>query len=305
MQLRIFTEPQQGASYEDLLRVARASEDLGFDAFFRSDHYLRFGDGNGLPGSTDAWLTLAALARETSRIRLGTLVSPATFRLPGPLAISVAQVDAMSGGRVELGLGAGWYEAEHRAYGIAFPPVPERFDRFAEQVEIVDGLLTTAPGKTYSFSGRHYRIEDSPALPKPVQAPRPPLILGGGAKKRGAALAARFADEYNISFDRAGTGAAFERVRAAAADTGRTLVYSAALTVCVGKDEAEFRRRAAAIGQDPAELREEGIAGTPAEAVDRIGEFAELGASRIYLQVLDLTDLDHLELVAGEVASQL
>jgi F420-dependent oxidoreductase-like protein len=305
MQLRIFTEPQQGASYEDLLRVARASEDLGFDAFFRSDHYLRFGDGNGLPGSTDAWLTLAALARETSRIRLGTLVSPATFRLPGPLAISVAQVDAMSGGRVELGLGAGWYEAEHRAYGIAFPPVLERFDRFAEQVEIIDGLLTTAPGKTYSFSGRHYRIEDSPALPKPVQAPRPPLILGGGAKKRGAALAARFADEYNISFDRAGTGAAFERVRAAAADTGRTLVYSAALTVCVGKDEAEFRRRAAAIGQDPAELREEGIAGTPAEAVDRIGEFAELGATRIYLQVLDLTDLDHLELVAGEVASQL
>jgi alkanesulfonate monooxygenase len=305
MQLRIFTEPQYGASYEDLARVARASEDLGFDAFFRSDHYLTFGDSDGLPGPTDAWLTLAALARETSRIRLGTLVSPATFRLPGPLAITVAQVDAMSGGRVEFGLGTGWYEDEHRAYGIPFPPMPERFDRFAEQVEIVDGLLTTAPGSTYSFSGRHYRLEDSPALPKPVQAPRPPLILGGSAKKRGAALAARFADEYNVAVDRAGTPGAFERVREAAAETGRSLVYSVAQVLCVGKDEAEFRRRAAAIGQEPGELRHSAIAGTPDEAVERIGEFAELGATRVYLQVLDLADLDHLELVASHIAGQI
>ena|SRR5690242_12888520 len=305
MQLRIFTEPQQGASYDDLLRVARASEELGFDAFFRSDHYLAMEGAPGLPGPTDAWLTLAALARETSRIRLGTLVSPATFRLPGPLAIAVAQVDAMSGGRVELGLGAGWFDAEHQAYGIPFPPLPERFDRFAEQVEIVDGLLTTAPGRTYSFSGQYYRLEDSPALPKPVQTPRPPLILGGAARRRGAALAARFADEYNVSFDRPGTPGAFERVRAAAAETGRSLVYSVAHTVCVGKDEAEFRHRAEAIGKDPAALRENGIAGTPDEAVDRIGEFADLGATRIYLQVLDLTDLDHLELLASQIAGQL
>src|SRR5689334_14429221 len=143
MQLRIFTEPQQGASYADQLRLAGKAEELGFDAYFRSDHYLKMGSVSGLPGPTDAWVTLAGLARETSRIRLGTLVSPATFRLPGPLAISVAQIDEMSGGRVELGLGAGWYEAEHAAYGIPFYDTVERYDRFAEQVEIIDGLLST------------------------------------------------------------------------------------------------------------------------------------------------------------------
>ncbi|MGH8960982.1 MAG: LLM class F420-dependent oxidoreductase [Jatrophihabitantaceae bacterium] len=305
MDLRIFTEPQQGASYDDLLRVARKSEECGFDAFFRSDHYLAMGSGTGLPGPTDAWLTLAALARETSRIRLGTLVSPATFRHPGPLAVSVAQVDSMSGGRVELGLGAGWYEAEHTAYGIEFPDVRERFDRFAEQVQIIDGLLSTPVGSTYSFTGRHYRLADSPALPKPVQTPRPPIILGGGAKPRGAALAATYADEFNVGFDRAGTEAKFDRVRAAAAETGRELVYSAAQVVCVGRDEAELKRRAAAIGREPAELREHGLAGTPAEVVTRIGEFSTMGAGRMYLQLLDLTDLDHLELVASAVLPQL
>jgi probable F420-dependent oxidoreductase, Rv1855c family len=306
MDLRIFTEPQQGASYVDLLRVAQAAERLGFDAFFRSDHYLSMGDSDGLPGPTDAWLTLAALARETSRIRLGTLVSPATFRLPGPLAISVAQVDRMSGGRVELGLGAGWYEAEHTAYGIPFPDLPERFDRFAEQVEVVYGLLNTPLGTTYSYRGEHYELTDSPALPKPVQTPHPPLILGGSGRKRGAALAARFADEFNVGFDPLDeTGAAFDRVRAAAEDTGRTLVYSAAQVLCVGRDAAELSRRAAAIGRDVAELRANGLAGSPAEVVDKIGTFAGIGATRMYLQVLDLADLDHLELVASEVMPQL
>jgi F420-dependent oxidoreductase-like protein len=304
--LRIFTEPQQGASYADLLRVAKAAEDLGFDAFFRSDHYLSMGDVSGLPGPTDAWLTLAALARETSRVRLGTLVSPATFRLPGPLAISVAQVDEMSGGRVELGLGAGWFAAEHTAYGIPFPEVAERFDRFAEQVEIVDGLLRTPPGETYSYAGEHYQLADSPALPKPVQSPRPPLILGGSARRRGAALAARYADEFNVAFAPvAETRSAFDRVRAAAAETGRELVYSAAQVLCVGRHEAQIARRATAIGREVSELRANGAAGTPAEVVDYLGEFAQLGATRIYLQVLDLTDLEHLELVAAEVMPQL
>jgi len=306
MDLRIFTEPQQGASYDDLLRVAQATERLGFDAFFRSDHYLSMGDSDGLPGPTDAWLTLAALARETSRIRLGTLVSPATFRLPGPLAIAVAQVDQMSGGRVELGLGAGWYAAEHTAYGIPFPAMRERFDRFAEQVEIVYGLLATPLGTTYSYRGEHYELADSPALPKPVQTPHPPLILGGSGRKRGAALAARFADEFNVGFHPLDeTGAAFDRVRAAAEDTGRTLVYSAAQVLCVGRDAAELSRRAAAIGRDVAELRANGLAGSPAEVVDKIGTFAGIGASRMYLQVLDLADLDHLEVVASEVMPQL
>ena len=299
-----FIEPQQGASYDDQLRVAKAAEDLGFDAFFRSDHYLAMG-GDGLPGPTDAWLTLAGIARETSRIRLGTLVTPATFRLPGPLAISVAQVDAMSGGRVELGLGAGWFAGEHGAYGIPFPDVAERFDILAEQVEIIDGLWRTPVGETYSFDGTHYQLTDSPALPKPVQSPRPPIILGGAAKRRGAALAARYADEFNVGFDRAGTGAAFDRVRAAASQTGRELVYSAAHVLCVGRDETQLAQRAAAIGRDVADVRATGLGGTPAEVVDRIGEFAELGATRMYLQVLDLTDLDHLELVAADVMPQL
>ncbi|MCW2643986.1 MAG: hypothetical protein QOF87_144 [Pseudonocardiales bacterium] len=305
MDLRIFIEPQQGATYDDQLRVARAAEDLGFDAFFRSDHYLAMGGSDGLPGPTDAWATLSALARETSRIRFGTLVSPATFRLPGPLAITVAQIDEMSGGRVELGLGAGWFEAEHRSYGIPFPDVAERFDLFAEQVEIIDGLWRTPPGETYSFHGAHYQLTDSPALPKPVQSPRPPIILGGAAKRRGAALAAKYADEFNHGFDRAGAGAAFERVRAAAAHTGRELVYSVADVLCVGRDDAELERRAAVIGRSVADLREDAFGGTPAEVVDRIGEYAGLGATRLYLQVLDLSDLDHLELVATEVAPQL
>jgi alkanesulfonate monooxygenase SsuD/methylene tetrahydromethanopterin reductase-like flavin-dependent oxidoreductase (luciferase family) len=260
---------------------------------------------DGLPGPTDAWVTLGALARETSRIRLGTLVCSATFRLPGPLAISVAQVDEMSGGRVELGLGTGWYAEEHTAYGIPFPDMPERFDRFAEQVEIINGLWTTPVGQRYAFHGEHFRIADSPGLPKPVQSPRPPLILGGSGRKRSAALAARFADEYNVGFNRAETGAIFGRVREAAAETGRELIYSVAQVVCVGKDEAELKGRADAIAHDVGELRETGIAGTPAEAVERLGEFAEHGATRAYLQVLDLTDLDHLELIASEVMSQL
>jgi F420-dependent oxidoreductase-like protein len=297
MDLRIFTEPQLGASYADQLRMAQAAEDLGFDAFFRSDHYLTMGDSAGRPGPTDAWLTLAALARETSRIRLGTLVSPATFRLPGPLAISVAQVDEMSGGRVELGLGAGWYAAEHSAYGIPFPDTAERFALFAEQVEIVDGLLRTPLGQTYSFAGAHYRITDSPALPKPVQSPRPPLILGGAGKSRGAALAARYADEFNVAFRTvAQTGEVLDRIRAA----GGVSTYSAAQVLCLGRDDAEVARRAAVIGRTPEDLRVNGLAGTPGEVLARIGEFAELGVSRLYLQVLDLTDLDHLEL-AGQL----
>jgi F420-dependent oxidoreductase-like protein len=302
MELRIFTEPQQGATYDDLLRIAQKAEEVGFAAFFRSDHYLHMGGVDPGPGSTDAWLTLAALARETSRIRLGTLVSPITFRLPGPLAISVAQVDQMSDGRVELGLGTGWYGAEHEAYGIAFPDMADRFDRFAEQVEIIDGLLTTPAGETYSFSGKHYTLVDSPALPKPVQSPRPPLVLGGSGKRRSAELAARYADEYNSSFRPVGEMAEiFGRVRSATEKTGRELVYSAGQVVCVGSDEAEIARRAESIGRDVAELRENGLAGTPAEVVDKIATFADIGATRMYLQVLDLADLDHLELIASEV----
>ena len=308
MDLRIFTEPQQGASYDQLLRLARASGDAGYEAFFRSDHYLAMDDVDGLPGPTDAWITLAGLARETSRIRLGTLVTAATFRLPGVLAISVAQVDAMSGGRVELGIGTGWFEAEHRAYGIPFPPLQERFDRLEEQLAIVAGLWETPVGSRFSYSGRYYTLVDSPALPKPAQKPRPPVIIGGGGARRTPALAARYAAEFNMPFASVEDAAAqFSRVRSACESAGRdpgSLIWSAAQVLCCGRDEAEMRRRAEAIGRDPAELRANGVAGTPAECVERIGRFAEIGASRLYLQTLDVDDLDHIELVAAEVMPQ-
>ena len=308
MRLVIFTEPQQGASHDDLRRVAQLAEQAGYDGFFRSDHFVAMA-GDGLPGPTDAWLTLAALAVQTSRIRLGTLVTSATFRLPGPLAIGVAQVDAMSGGRVELGLGGGWFEREHAAYGIPFPPLGERFDRLEEQLEIIEGLWTTPTGEHYSFAGKHYEVVDSPALPKPVQSPRPPIIVGGAGKKRTPALAARYADEFNAPFAKpADLPPMFDRVRAASEQIGRERppAMSAAAVLCVGRDDAEVRRRAAAIGRDVAEMRENGgVVGTPAEAVEILGRYAEVGVSRMYLQVLDLSDLPHVELVAGAVAAQL
>ncbi|PFG21313.1 LLM class F420-dependent oxidoreductase [Serinibacter salmoneus] len=301
MDLRIFTEPQQGASYDDQLRVAQRAERLGYDAFFRSDHFVAMG-GDGLPGPTDSWVTLGGIARETSTIRLGTLVTSATFRQPGLLAIQVAQVDAMSGGRVELGLGAGWFEREHAAYGFPFPP--KRFGLLTEQFEILTGLWGTPEGETFSYDGEHYQLAQSPALPKPVQKPLP-LIVGGNGPRRTPALAARFAAEYNTSFPEiADIPTRFATVRSACEEAGRdpeTLTYSAALVLAVGADEAEFTRRAAAIGREPGELREHGIAGTVAEARARLEQLKEWGAGRVYLQVLDLSDLDHLDLVATEI----
>ncbi|MHA6798980.1 LLM class F420-dependent oxidoreductase [Bounagaea algeriensis] len=310
VELRIFTEPQQGATYDDLLRVAKTAEEAGYNAFFRSDHYLKMGDVSGLPGPTDAWLTLAGIARETARIRLGTLMSAATFRLPGPLAISVAQVDQMSGGRVEFGIGSGWYEREHAAYGIPFPSLQERFDRYAEQLEIITGLWDAEQGRPYSYTGDYYQVSDSPALPKPVQYPRPPVIIGGTGKQRTPLLAARYADEFNLPFVDMDTATTqYERVAAACSEIGRDqneITRSAALVLCVGEDEEEIERRGDAIGRDVDELRQNGLCGTPDEVVDRIGTWRErTGLSRLYLQVLDLTDLEHLDLVAERVAPQL
>ena len=307
--LRIFTEPQFGATYDDQLAVVREAEALGYDAFFRSDHYLTMGPGLGEPGPTDAWITLAGLARETERIRLGTLVTAATFRLPGPLAISVAQVDAMSGGRVELGLGSGWFEEEHRAYGIPFPPLGERFAKLEEQLAIITGLWQTPVGERFSFAGTHYTVTDSPALPKPVQSPRPPVIVGGWGRKRTPALAARFADEFNLPFApladvRPQIDAAISACEAAGRDPA-TMTWSAALVLCCGEDEETFRKRAAAIGQEPDQLRSTGAAGTVAEVTERLGAYVEAGIERFYLQTLDLADLDHIRLVAAEVAPAL
>jgi F420-dependent oxidoreductase-like protein len=306
MDLRIFTEPQQGATYDTLLTVAKVTEDLGFDAFFRSDHYVRMGSGDGLPGPTDAWITLAGLARETKRIRLGTLMTAGTFRLPGVLAIQVAQVDQMSGGRVELGLGAGWLEEEHKAYGIPFPK--EKFGRLEEQLAIVTGLWATEVGATFDFKGEHYTLSESPALPKPAQD-KIPVLIGGHGAIRTPRLAGKYADEFNMPFASIeDSERQFGRVRAAAGEAGRKgddLVYSNALVVCVGKDEHEVARRAAAIGRQVDELKVNGLAGSPDEVVEKIGRYQEIGSQRIYLQVLDLDDLDHLELISSQVQSQL
>ena len=306
MRLCVFVEPQQGATYAAQLAVAQRAEALGFDGFFRSDHFLAMGV-DGLPGPTDSWVTLGALARETSRLRLGTMVTSATFRLPGPLAIAVAQVDEMSGGRVELGIGAGWFEAEHRAYGIPFPSVGERFDRLEEQLEIVTGLWSTPVGERFSFAGTHYTLTDSPGLPKPVQQPVP-IIIGGSGPKRTPRVAARFAAEFNCLFippDEA--RARYRRVADACAEIGRERppIWSIMLPFAVGRDDAEVKHRAAARGADLDDLRRAGVAGSPEEAVDAIGRYAEAGAQRVYLQAIDLADLDQLELIGAEVRPRL
>jgi F420-dependent oxidoreductase-like protein len=307
MDFRIFTEPQQGASYDDLLAIAQATERLGFDAFFRSDHYLVTGDGDGMPGPSDAWTSLAGLARDTSRIKLGTLVSSVTYRHPGILAIQVAQVDQMSGGRAELGLGTGWYQREHEAYGIPFPA--KRFGLLEEQLAIVTGLWATPPGETYSFAGEYYTLTESPALPKPVQSPVP-VIVGGGGPSKTPALAARFATEYNAGFvsDTPEIPGRLDRVRRACEAIGRDpgeLILSIAGTTAAGTTEADASRRADAIGRDLLSLRTEGFAGTADQIVDQIGALSELGISRVYFQIMDLADLDHLDFLAREVVPRL
>ena len=309
MRLRIFVEPQQGASYEDQLGVARCAEEEGFDAFFRSDHYLKMGNADGLPGPTDAWITLAGLARETTAIRLGTLVTSATFRWPGPLAITVAQVDAMSGGRVELGLGAGWYEDEHRAYAIPFPPTKERFDRLEEELAIITGLWGTPVGETFDYDGRYFTVAKSPALPKPTQQPHPPVIVGGGGPKKTPALAARFADEFNTPFlTPADAAQQYARVDQACQTIDRdpaSIRHTAALIVCCGEDDAVVARRAKAIGWSVEDLKRFGACGSPDVVASRIKEWEAAGAATAYLQILDMSDLDHVRLIGREVAPRL
>lgn len=303
MEYTIFTEPQQGFSYDDQLAFALTAERFGFDAFFRSDHYMRMGPGDALPGPTDAWTTLAGLARETSRIRLGTLVSSATHRHPAILAIQVAQVDAMSNGRVEFGLGTGWFEAEHRALGIPFPD--KRFGPFEEQLAIITGLWQTPIGETFSFDGEHYRLDEAPALPKPVQA-RMPVIVGGGGASRTPALAARYATEFNIGFVPEDVIAEkFAGVRAACERIGRdpaTLTLSVALPTIAGADEAALVRRAENVGQTLDDARDgTNIVGRPDEIAAKVGRLRALGAERVHFQLLDLRDVEHVEFLGAEV----
>jgi F420-dependent oxidoreductase-like protein len=306
MELRLMVEPQQGASYDDQLRVAKHAEKLGFAAFIRSDHLLRMGGGDPGPGPTDSWVTLAGLARETSRIRLGTLMTSATFRLPGLLAVQVAEVDVMSGGRVELGFGSGWFQAEHDAYGIPFPAVEERFDRFEEQLAIITGIWGTAEGERFSYKGRYYQLEDCPALPRPAQRPRPPVIIGGSGPRRTPALAATYADEFNVPFKSVEKAREqIERVRAACSKAQRdpsSMVYSVAAALGVGEDEVQARGRAEVNGGDFDELRSGvGLVGTVSEVIEQLKVYEAMGVSRFYLQFNDLQDLDQLDLVAEQV----
>lgn len=310
MRVCVFAEPHRGATYDDQLRLALAAENGGFEGFLRADHYQSMGADIGLPGPTDAWITLAGLARETSRIRLGTLVNSVTFRLPGPLAVMVAQVDAMSGGRVELGMGAGWYEREHTSYGIDFPPLAERFDRMQEQLAIITGLWSTPDGERFNYGGKHYRLLDAPALPKPVQRPGPPVIVGGRGHRRTPELAARYADEFNLPFTSvAETATAYARVLETCERVGRPadrpLTLSAGIVVAIGRTDAEAQLRAAPLHVPSALPPEDPVVGSPAQLVERIGEFAAIGATRVHLRLIDMTDLDHLDLIAGQVLPQL
>jgi alkanesulfonate monooxygenase SsuD/methylene tetrahydromethanopterin reductase-like flavin-dependent oxidoreductase (luciferase family) len=310
MALRIFTEPQQGASYDQLLAVARTAEECGFSAFFRSDHFLKMGSASGLPAYTDAWTTLAGLARDTERIRLGTLVTPATFRAVGTFPAIATQVDHMSGGRVEVGLGAGWYQAEHGAYGLSFPSERGRYDLLEDQLAILHGIWSTEPGGTFERDGLTpagtVRIQADSF--RPAQRPHPPIVIGGRGGPRNSRLAATYADEFNISFVPADVmKTVHDNVRRRCELQERdpaSLVWSVGLIVCCGRTEDEIARRAAAIGREVAELRENGLAGTPAEVLDKLGTYTAAGAERFYLQVLDLADLDHLRLLAEEVQTE-
>jgi F420-dependent oxidoreductase-like protein len=309
IRLRILLEPRHGARYEEILALALAAERAGFDAFFRSDHLLGVDPDDPDYRPTDCWTTLAGLARDTGRIRLGSLMTAATFRAPGLLAAIVASVDEMSGGRIELGLGTGWYEREHAAFGLPFPPMKERFDRLEEQLEIITGLWLagSAGGAGFSFTGQHYRADSNRTPPQVTQRPHPPVIVGGGGPRRTPAIAARFATEFNSalsSVDEARArfavfGAACEAIGRDPADARR----SGFIPVAIGSTQAEAERRAAIVASP--RIRESMVIGPPGLLADRVAGLAGAGADTVYLHIFDIHDLDHIALIGAEVLPQL
>ena len=313
MDLCLMIEGQEGVTWPQWLALAQACETHGVPALFRSDHQLNL-EGKTERGSLDAWATITALASHTSTLRLGTLVSPVTFRHPSELAKVVVAADHVSGGRVELGLGAGWHEREHAAYGFAFPPLKVRMDLLAEQLEIVHGHFADG---AFSFAGEHYRIDDLDARPKPVQRPHPPVLMGGQAGPRGAALAARWADEYNAPFAAlADVVAMKDRVTAACEAAGREPIPFSLMTgVLIGRDRGELRDRAARLAEhrggdaDPdaflASPPPEWIVGTLDEAAEQLGALRDAGVARVMCQQLLHTDLDAVALIGGELARSL
>jgi F420-dependent oxidoreductase-like protein len=301
MRLRVLMEPRNGASYEEILALALATEQAGFDAFFRSDHLLGGNPGNPEYKPTDCWTTLGGLARDTTRVRLGALMTASTFRAPGLLAVIVASVDDMSGGRAELGIGAAWYTREHAAFGLPFPSVGERFDRLEEQLAVITGLWRATADQGFSFDGRHYRVEDNRTPPRVTQRPHPPIVIGGGGPKRTPALAARYAAEFNAAYG-GDPKERFDRFGRACEAIGRDPAdarLSAVLPVAIGSTQAEIDRRAELVGSPM--LRDTAVIGPPAALTDRIAELAKDGADTVYLHIFDIHDLDHIALIGAEV----
>jgi F420-dependent oxidoreductase-like protein len=307
---RLMLEPQQGGTYAQMLRAVRAAEDAGFDAAFRSDHLLSIG-GPPRP-ALEAWTTLAALSRDTTRIRLGTLVTPLTFRHPSVLAREITTVDELSGGRLEVGVGTGWFESEHTSLGIPFPPMRERTDRLHEAVEVMTRLWT---GEPVSYDGRYFRLDNAVGLPRPVQDPLP-LLVGGHGGRRSTQLAARFAAEYNTtSIDPAGAAETFAKARAACEEAGRdpaTLLTSWMGTVLVARDDATLRRRLrsaapwmGAPGASADDLLQRigphSVAGVYEQAAEKLRAYLDAGAQRVYARTWDLDDLDHISEVITEL----
>jgi F420-dependent oxidoreductase-like protein len=305
MRLRILLEPYHGATYAQILALARAAEDGGFDAFFRSDHYLGIDADDTTYQPTDSWTTLAGLAVQTDQVRLGTLVNASTFRLPGQLAVEVATVSQMSGGRAELGIGAAWYEREHRYFGIPFPPLGERFDRLEEQLAILTGLWDTKPGERFSFDGKHYQLTDCASIPRPVA--RPKIIVGGAGAKRTPTLAAKYADEFNgaLGLDLRARYANFKRICEDVVGRDPAQVrLSATLPVCIGSSPADLERRKESLGEPGARLLAAGVTGYADDVIAVIEDLAGQGADTVYFHVYGPSDVAHIELLGEQVVSR-
>ena len=309
MRVCLFTEPHRGATFDEMLRAAQHAEAAGYHGFFRADHFMPMNRSEGFPGPTDSWVTLGAIARETNTIKLGTLLSSATFRHPAITAITVAQVDEMSGGRVEFGIGAGWFGAEHTALGIPFFTPRERFERLDEQLQIITGLWGTPRGERYSFAGKHFTLQDAIALPKPVQTPGPPVIVGGRGPKSTPRLAALHADEYNVPPSSPEKCAEQYRLVTEASERyGRTkapLRLSASVAIACGRTDAAVKERLALLEEPSLLPPEPTISGSPDQVLDAVARYAEAGATRLYVRLRDLSDLDHLDLLAAEVIPHL
>ncbi|HEY0936254.1 MAG TPA: TIGR03560 family F420-dependent LLM class oxidoreductase [Trebonia sp.] len=305
MRLRILLEPHHGASYAQILALAQAAEEGGFDGFFRSDHYLGIDADDTGYQPTDSWTTLAGLAVQTHRVRLGTLVNASTFRLPGQLAVEVATVDQMSGGRAELGIGAAWYEREHQYFGIPFPPLGERFDKLEEQLAILTGIWDTPPGQRFSYEGKHYQVTDCASIPR--WASRPRIIIGGAGTRRTPALAARYADEFNgaLGLDLRERYANFRRVCADVVGRDPASVrLSATVPTCVGRDAGDLERRRESLGEPGARLLAAGVTGYAGNLIRVIEDLAGQGADTVYLHVYGPSDVAHIELLGEQVASR-